>query len=296
MVLVSSESKMPRVSTIKLYLCIAVLFLLLPGCGVKMVYNNLDMLIPWYVDDLITLNEEQQAELEQRLADVITWHRTTQLSEYSAFMRKTRLQIGDGDGVTQQDLDEAFAEAEKSWRVLIGKVAPELVDMLITASDEQKQELFDNIEKQNEEFKEDYLNLTEEKRREDRVKAIQKNFRRWLGSLNDEQKKIIEHYASNFIPIHDDRWLFRLKWQSEFRKLMYDDSAKPEVRQKLEQLFVGMQDMYPEDYKNKRRVNIKLIKEMILKMNGTISNEQFEHLFKRIESYAVTFEELAVQI
>ena len=235
--------------------------------------------------------------MEKRLADVITWHRTTQLTEYSAFMRKTRLQIGDGDGVTQQDLDEAFAEAEKSWRALIGKVAPELVDMLITASDEQKQELFENIEKQNEEFKEEYLDLTEEKRRKERVKAIQKNFRRWLGSLNDEQKKIIEHYASNFIPIHNDRWLFRLKWQSEFRKLLYDeDTSKPEVRQQLEQLFAGMQDMYPEDYKNKRRVNIKLIKEMILKMNGTISNEQFEHLFKRIESYAATFEELAVQI
>jgi hypothetical protein len=33
-----------------------------------------------------------------------------------------------------------------------------------------------------------------------------------------------------------------------------------------------------------------------LKVDSTISNEQFEHLFKRIESYAATFEELAVQI
>lgn len=294
MVLVASESQMPRISAIKLYFYIAVLLLLLPGCGVKMVYNNLDILIPWYVDDLVTLNDEQQAELEKRLADVITWHRTTQLSQYSAFMRKTRLHID--DGVTQQDLDEAFSEAEESWHVLIGKVAPELVDILITATDKQKQELFENIEKQNEEFKEDYLNLSEEERCKDRVKAIQKNFRRWLGSLNEQQKKTIEHYASNFIPIHNDRWLFRLRWQNEFRKLMYADPSNPEVREKLEQLFVGMQDMYPENYKNKRRVNIKLIKEMILKMNGTISNEQFEHLFKRIESYAATFEELAVQI
>ena len=271
-----------------------VVLLLLPGCGVKTLYNNLDTLIPWYVDDMVTLDEKQQAELERRLADVIAWHRSTQLQEYSAFMRKTSAQVK--DGVTAQELDEAFSEAEKSWHLLIGKVAPELVDILLTASEEQKQELFANIEKQNEEFKEDYLDLTEEQRRKDRVKAIQKNFRRWLGSLNDEQKKIIEQYASNFIPIHNDRWLFRLKWQNEFRKLMFDDPSKPEVREELEKLFVGMQDMYPEDYKNKRRVNIKLIKEMILKMNGSITKEQFEHLFERIESYAATFEELAVQI
>jgi hypothetical protein len=294
MVSVSSDAFKARFAGIKLYFYIAVLLLLLPGCGVKTVYNNLDFLIPWYVDDLITLNDEQQAELEKRLADVITWHRTTQLAEYSAFMRKVRHQID--DGVSDQDLDAAFAEAEKSWRVLVGKIAPELVDILLTATAEQKQELFDNIEKQNEEFKKDYFDLSEEKRREDRVKAIQKNFRRWLGSLNDAQKNTIEHYASNFIPIHNDRWLFRLRWQNEFRKLLNDAPDKPEVREKLEELFVGMQDMYPQEYQNKRRVNIKLIKEMILKMNGTISNEQFEHLFKRIESYAATFEELAVQI
>ncbi len=57
-----------------------------------------------------------------------------------------------------------------------------------------------------------------------------------------------------------------------------------------------MHDMYPEDYKNKRRVNIKLVKEMILKMNGSITGRQFEHLFERIESYAAAFEELAIQI
>ena len=294
MVLISSDVPKIGISSLKFLWYIAVLFLLLPGCGVKTVYNNLDLLIPWYVDDLITLNDEQQAELEKRLADVIAWHRSTQLKEYSAFMRKTRTQIT--DGVTEQDLDEAFADAEKSWRALIGKIAPELVDILLTATDEQIKELFENIEKQNEKFKEEYFNLSEEERRDDRVKAIQKNFRRWLGSLSEEQKKTIEHYASNFIPIHNDRWLFRLKWQNEFRKLMYEDKTEPEVRVNLEKLFVGMQDMYPQEYQNKRRVNIKLIKEMILKMNGTITNEQFEHLFKRIDSYAATFEELAVQI
>lgn len=289
-----SDSKSVRLAAIKFFFFVVFLFLLLPGCGVKTLYNNLDLLIPWYVDDLISLNDEQQAELEKRLANIIAWHRSTQLREYSSFMRKTTAQVK--DGVTEQELDEAFAEAGKSWQLLIGKIAPELVDILLTATDEQKKELFDNIAERNEKFKKDYLDLSEEERRADRIKAIQKNFRRWLGSLNDTQKATIEHYASNFVPIHNDRWLFRLKWQNEFKKLMYSDPAKPEVRAGLEKLFVNMQDMYPEDYKNKRRVNVKLIKEMILKMNNTITDEQFKHLFDRIESYADTFDELAVQI
>jgi len=294
MVPFSRDSFLSRLAAIKLYVYIAALFLLLPGCGVKTVYNNLDLLIPWYVDDLITLKPEQQAELEKRLANVIAWHRSNELTEYSAFMRKTRQRFD--NGISEQDLDLAFNEAEKRWEVLVGKITPELVDILLTASDEQKQELFANIEKQNEEFKKDYLDLSEEKRRQDRIKAIQKNVRRWLGSLNDEQKKIIEHYTANFIPIHEDRWLFRLRWQKEFRDLMYQDPAQAPVRQGLEKLFVGMQDMYPQEYKDKRRVNIKLIKEMILKINNTVTGEQLEHFFQRMESYAATFEELAVKI
>ena len=294
MVKAASDSITAGFPAFKIFFLIAALFFLLPGCGVKTVYNNLDLLIPWYVDDLISLNDEQQAELEKRLANIITWHRTTQLTQYSTFMRKTTAQVK--DGVTEKELDDAFAEAGKSWQSLIEKIAPELVDILLTATDEQKQELFENIAKRNEEFKKDYLDLSEEERRRDRIKAIQKNFRRWLGALNDQQKATIEHYASNFIPIHNDRWLFRLRWQNEFRKLMYEDPAKPQVRAGLEKLFVDMQEMYPEDYQNKRRVNVKLIKEMILKMNNTITHEQFDHLFKRIESYADTFDELAVQI
>ena len=277
-----------------LFIFIAVIFLALSGCGVKTLYNSLDLLIPWYVDDLITLNDAQQAELEFRLAEIIRWHRTTQLAQYARFMRKTRAHIS--DGLSEQDLDEVFAELENNWRLLMGKIAPELVDILLTASDAQKQELFENIDKSNEEFKKDYLNLSEAQRRQDLIKAMQKNFRRWLGSLTDEQKRIIEHYTANFIPIHNDRWLFRLQWQNEFRKLLRQDAAKPEVRRNLEKLFMDMQDMYPQDYTYKRRVNTKLVKEMILKVNSTATPEQFQHLLRRIESYAETFDELSVQI
>lgn len=280
--------------TLKFWVWLAVVLLLLPSCGVKTVYNHLDLLIPWYVEDYITLNDQQQAELEKRLASVIKWHRTTQLAQYSAFMRKTSAEIH--NGVTEQELDDALAEVDKSWHTLISKIAPELVDILLTANDDQKKELFDNIKKRNDEFKKDYLDLSEQQRIEDRVEAMQKNFKRWLGSLSEQQRSIIKHYASNFIPIHKDRWLFRLRWQNELRTLLNKDPAKPQVRESLEKLFIDMQAMYPPEYQQKRDVNKKLIIEMILKLGGTFNKAQLDYLFDRIESYAKTFEELSVQI
>ncbi|WP_455205363.1 DUF6279 family lipoprotein [Kaarinaea lacus] len=273
--------------------CLVCCALILSGCGIRILYNQLDWLIPYYVDDYITLDESQQAELDKRLADVINWHRTTQLAEYSAFLRKTSKDIQ--EGVTEEKLDYVFNAAETSWRNLINKVTPELVDILLGATEEQKQELFDNIEKRNQDFKDDYLNLEEEERREERVEAMQENFERWMGSLTEEQEKIIAHYASNFIPIHNDRWLFRMRWQEEFKKLIYDDPQNPEVRKKLEHLFVDPSDLYTPEYKNKRIVNKKLIKEMIIKMKPTMQDEQFTYLYKKIEKYAAIFEELSVE-
>lgn len=290
MVTVSSESPTSRPPRGKIL--IVLLLLWLPACGVKTFYNNLDLLVPWYVDDYISLDDRQQAVLEKRLAEVIQWHRATQLAHYSAFMRKMGAQFKDG-GVTEQGLDEVIAQLEKSWQVLIDKVAPELVDILLTATAGQKKELFENIAERNEEFKEDYLDLSREKRMRNRVKLLEKIFRRWLGPLTDRQEKIIARYSAQFLPIQQERWTFHLHWQKQLNTLLNDDSQTQAVREGLEKLFTRALDMYQPAYQHKRRVNIKLVKEMILAVDETLTQEQRRHFFDRIEYLATAFAELA---
>lgn len=265
------------------------------GCGVKTLYNQLDWLIPWYVEDFITLDERQQAELDKRLSGVLVWHRTTQLSEYSAFLRKAKAEIGKGKGITEQQIDEIFLNFDASWRTLMKKVAPDIVDILLSATPEQKQELFDNIETRDEEFYDDFVALSEQERLTDRIEAMQENFERWLGELSEDQKNLIVNYANKFAPIHFDRLQFRYAWRKQFRKLMYADPRTAQIRQQLEQLFIDPRFLYTKQYQNKREGNIKLVKQMLLELDSSITPQQFEHLIEQLDKFAIIFEELSVE-
>ena len=52
-------------------LLIPVLFIILIGCGTRLVYFHLDWLIPWYIGDYISLDSEQKNMLEKRLLKLL---------------------------------------------------------------------------------------------------------------------------------------------------------------------------------------------------------------------------------
>ena len=68
-----------------LFLC---LLLGLANCSAKLIYYHLDWLIPWYVDDYISLDSDQRTMLENRLIQQLEWHCRTQLPDYAVSLRK----------------------------------------------------------------------------------------------------------------------------------------------------------------------------------------------------------------
>lgn len=66
----------------KLLLVIAFSFLL-SACSSSFIYNNLDWLLYWYLDDYITLTSEQRSQLDDRVETWQAWHRITQRTSIS---------------------------------------------------------------------------------------------------------------------------------------------------------------------------------------------------------------------
>ena len=46
------------------------------------VYNRLDFLVPWYVDDYVDLNQQQKQHLDGLLEPFLVWHRARELPDY----------------------------------------------------------------------------------------------------------------------------------------------------------------------------------------------------------------------
>ena len=95
--------------------CLVFCLLLLGACsGTTFVYNRLDFVLPWYVDDYAELNSQQDVYLDELLAPFLTWHRNQELPAY--------IEIIDGiegrldQPLTGAEIADVFAEFEAGLR------------------------------------------------------------------------------------------------------------------------------------------------------------------------------------
>ena len=66
------------------YVVIIVAFVMMvASCSFKTLYNQLDYLIPSYVEGMVSLDSMLEEKVEQRTLVLINWHRNTQLNQYA---------------------------------------------------------------------------------------------------------------------------------------------------------------------------------------------------------------------
>ena len=138
---------------------LASMVLVLSACGFKTLYNNTDWVLAGMVNDYITLTEEQEADVEKRIEQLMKWHRKSQLTIYSEDLKEIKK-------YTQQGLDDEnteiiFAKFLSYWHALRDRISPEMAELFLTLDEKQKVELFNTLDEQNKEITEEYAETTE---------------------------------------------------------------------------------------------------------------------------------------
>lgn len=194
-------------------------FAMLAGCGPRWYYPNLDWLIPWYVDDYISLDRDQQSALGERLGRLLDWHCRTQLSEYAVFLRELRRDVA-GPGLTAARLSVHNRRVARYWSDLVGRLGPEAAEIVITASDAQIRELFVNLEERNRALEKEFVDPPAEEIIRNRQKRMQKRLRYWFSDLTDEQQRMVAAWSEQLVPISADWIENRRRIQGEFQHLL----------------------------------------------------------------------------
>jgi hypothetical protein len=116
--------------------CLLCGLLLLGACsGTTFVYNRLDFIVPWYVDDYAELDTRQDAYLDELLGPFLAWHRTQELPNYVAIVDGIQSRLG--EPLTAQDVATIFAEFEAAYLRLEGEALDALLKLGGQLSDEQ---------------------------------------------------------------------------------------------------------------------------------------------------------------
>ena len=83
------------------------------------VYNRLNLLLPWYVDDYAELNQAQKAYLDELLVPFLTWHRTQELPNYVKILASIENSLS--QPLTPTAVAAIFTEFETAWFRLEGE-------------------------------------------------------------------------------------------------------------------------------------------------------------------------------
>lgn len=274
-----------------LFLC---LLLGLAGCSAKLIYYHLDWLIPWHVDDYISLDRDQCTMLENRLIQQLEWHCHTQLPDYAVSLRKLGNDLRNpAKPISHEKLGYYSRTINKYWKELMKSIGPDIADILMTASDDQIAELFANLEKHNHKLKAEHIAKSPEILDRNRQQRMIKRMKYWLGSVTAEQKKAVADWSSQLEPIAADWLQNRERMQTKFQRLLKGRTMDPDFKVNLVGLLVDAENHRSAAYHLKIETNMNITFLFLQRIDRQLASSQRSYLLKRIESLARDFDQLS---
>lgn len=266
-----------------LNILISVLFFsLLCSCSnTRLVYNYLDWIIGWRMDDYFALNRVQEDFYKTRLHALLKWHRREQLPRYSDFIAK--LQGDLARGMTVGQLRGRYQTLKEFWRDITIKAGPDCSDLMLSLDTKQRQYFYRAWEKEQRKFEEKYLKETLSERQQRLRRRMEKTIQRFAGRLTGPQKVMVENWSLTLLPMQR-LWLKnRADWMMVLKETLESDDTDIEKKEILRRLLVDPEQQWHEAYREMVFQNEQATLEMLDKMVRSLREKQKKHLDKVLE-------------
>ena len=178
---------------------------LLGGCSaVRVSYNQGETLAWWWLDGYVDFNAAQTPAVKQAVQQWFVWHRRSQLPDYAALLTKAQSEV----------LQPVTAAQLCRWAdVLRQRVSTGLDQAVLLAapivpglSSEELTHIERQFRKLNEDYRDEYLSGSAERRLDSMVERVVDRGETLYGPLNDEQRRLLAA-AMAASPFDAEFWL-----------------------------------------------------------------------------------------
>ena len=265
--------------------------LMLGACsGTTLLYNRLDFLVPWYVDDYAELNGEQETYLEELLTPFLAWHRAQELPSYVKILGDIETSLDEPE--TQAGVEAIFAEFERAWLRLEGEALDSLLDLGAQLSDTQIDGFLKVLWEQQDEYKEEYLERPDDEFYEDSYDNLKDNAKEYLGALSDKQRNVLRESSSKLLR-SDEEWLReRADW---FKQLEVILKRGPQWQQRVRAAVAARRDKFSPEYVRIYENNSAVIADAIARLLNSRTERQDRHVRSKLSDLREDFETLIAE-
>lgn len=247
--------------------------LLLAGCSrVDIAYSQLDWLLTWYVDGYVSLTTDQGWLMRDRVNALKRWHCAGEVPAYARFVRGVGEDIASGP--TPAALDARYAEFEQALRRLGRQAAPDVADLLLTASPEQTRELLGALERRDEKFRAEWVGIPRERLDAKRAGWMIKHLERWMGPLDAAQRERVAAWSRQLVPTAAETLAFRAAWRQALAEALAQRDRPEAFRRRVAELLAEPQRWEPPERRAKFAGNRAVTWAMLADVAAGMSAEQ----------------------
>lgn len=277
-------------SLTKVFLIISFI-VLITACSFKSLYNQLDYLIPAYLEGMVSLDHVLEKKVEQRSQTLINWHRNTQLKEYADWLRILQRDVN--PQLTEAQFLQHIATLELFWQALKQKINEEMAALLPLLNRKQRRELFSSITDNNQDFRDDYINIDEKERIDLNTRRMLENYENWLGEQTAEQEQVIKLAASQLRSAARLRLQQREIWQVGIKAILDSGDTATFKSKRLREFFNAFEIKGNTEIKRIDEENIRIFAQLTVQIVRSFTHAQKEYFINKTNDYIRMFTELA---
>ncbi|MFZ6042084.1 DUF6279 family lipoprotein [Vibrio natriegens] len=272
------------------YSLILISIFVLAGCTKKFFYNNLDWFVLEYLDDYVTLNQEQESLLEERLLFLAEWHKQEELPRYVDHLKE--METMTEEDITLNYLQQSRERFREHYNRIISKVAPELFSLSLLLTPQQQREFLLNVQKDYKKRNAKYADKTEKEVRKIVFENTEEWVTEWIGELNDDQQRYVTQF-SNQVILNSPLWRnYRASIYQEL-EYMFDNKSNSVIYQKVfMQLMFEPESFYSDQLTQNMDHNLALVDQLTLSLSKSMTEKQWNHFRGEVAQWRELAQEL----
>ncbi|WP_081281048.1 DUF6279 family lipoprotein [Vibrio natriegens] len=272
------------------YSLILISIFVLAGCTKKFFYNNLDWFVLEYLDDYVTLNQEQESLLEERLLFLAEWHKQEELPRYVDHLKE--METMTEEDITLNYLQKSRERFREHYNRIVSKVAPELFSLSLLLTPQQQREFLLNVQKDYKKRNAKYADKTEKEVRKIVFENTEEWVTEWIGELNDDQQRYVTQF-SNQVILNSPLWRnYRASIYQEL-EYMFDNKSNSVIYQKVfMQLMFEPESFYSDQLTQNMDHNLALVDQLTLSLSKSMTEKQWNHFRGEVAQWRELAQEL----
>ncbi len=263
-------------------LVIGALILLLTACSSRFVYNNLDWLAYWYVDDYVEFSTEQKRLFSPQVDRLLGWHRNKELPEYLGLLSRIQAAVGQSD-LKPQQVNGWVDEIRAFWKALRLNGEPLFLTVAMASDEQQIDEFLKNLRDDLKKRQSKIEKNSAEKRRTRRRERLTESFSNWLSPLSADQRHQIHRLADN-LQTSSEQWLeYRTRWVDELERALRSRQDSSMFKLQMERLIRDPQSLRTPEHQSHVESDQQLWVAHLIQLHRGLSEKQRTHLHKELE-------------